>query len=54
MGDLVLGTGYWILDLKVIGLTTWWDDSGKEAKVKNNRLKNSIHRKVAEIAEGYI
>ena len=49
MGKLVLGTGYWVLGLKVIGLTTWWDDSGSNGEVKGNRLKNTIHRKVAPV-----
>ena len=50
-GYWILGTGYWILDtgLKVMGVTTHWDDSKKNEEVKGNPLKNSIHRNVAPV-----
>ena len=39
-GYWVLGIGYWVLGLKVIGLNTYWDDSGNYREVKGNPLGN--------------
>ena len=50
----ILDSGYWVLGLKVIGLTTRWNDSETNEEVKGNRLKTRLTADENDTASGRI